>query len=176
MKRIKDIKMISIAIDTWDDVFSDFDPRPYSQRRVSDDFLSEIRKAVKDKTSGMLEVKFLVPEPKRNPATETVIKKRLRQYFKNQAERVERDIRKVYKQGALFVAAGVMLMFVAALLLFYGLDARLMFSFIIILLEPGGWFLFWEGLNLMVFRSRLQKPDLELARKMSKCQIVFFSY
>ena len=43
-QRIKDIKEISIAIDTWDDMFSDFDPRPFNMRALSEDVMAELKK------------------------------------------------------------------------------------------------------------------------------------
>ena len=35
---------IFLWLDDFDDIFSDFDPRPYSARELSDDFLDEVRK------------------------------------------------------------------------------------------------------------------------------------
>ena len=32
---------ISLLLDSYDDIFSDFDPRPYNQRALSQDFLAE---------------------------------------------------------------------------------------------------------------------------------------
>ena len=59
-KKLLQLSEISLIIDTYDDIFSDFDPRPYSQRALSDDFLLEARKASKDKVSGTFELNFLV--------------------------------------------------------------------------------------------------------------------
>src|SRR5690349_704077 len=39
---------LSIWLDTYDDIFSDFDPRPLNERALSDDFLSEARKMARD--------------------------------------------------------------------------------------------------------------------------------
>ena len=36
---------ISIVLDSYDDLFSDFDPRPYRIRALSDDFLLECKKS-----------------------------------------------------------------------------------------------------------------------------------
>ena len=44
---------ISLSLDNYDDIFSDFDPRPFSQRALSDDFLIEAKKASRDKVSGI---------------------------------------------------------------------------------------------------------------------------
>ena len=53
---------ISLILDDYNDLFSDFDPRHYSERALSDDFLAESKRASRDKPAGSLEVKFLVPE------------------------------------------------------------------------------------------------------------------
>jgi len=49
-------------------------------------------------------------------------------------------------------------------------------TFLVILLEPGGWFLFWEGLNLIIFETKEETPDFSFYEKMSKCSINFSSY
>ncbi|MBK6275849.1 MAG: hypothetical protein IPF58_14690 [Saprospirales bacterium] len=50
-----DIYEISIWLDAYDDIFSSFDSRPLSERTVSDDFLSEVKKFVMKKA----EIKFI---------------------------------------------------------------------------------------------------------------------
>jgi hypothetical protein len=45
-KEIPDVFEISIWLDSYNDIFSDFDSRPFSERTVSDDFLSEVRKGM----------------------------------------------------------------------------------------------------------------------------------
>jgi hypothetical protein len=46
---------IKLMLDTYDDIFSDFDPRPFSQRTLSEDFLEEARKASREKEMGNIE-------------------------------------------------------------------------------------------------------------------------
>src|SRR3989344_3166220 len=72
---------ISIWINNYNDIFSSFDPRPYSQKALSDDFLSEIKKASLDKDKGNVELRFLIKKSERNPMEEYIIKKRLRHHF-----------------------------------------------------------------------------------------------
>src|SRR3989339_701864 len=59
---IRHISQVSMWLDGYDDIFSDFDPRPYSQRSLSDDFLSEAKKVSSGKTGDRLELRFLIPE------------------------------------------------------------------------------------------------------------------
>lgn len=74
-------KNISLILDSYDDIFSDFDPRPYSEKALSDDFLSECRKASRDKKDDEVELRLLVPAQKREINDETKIKRRLKDHF-----------------------------------------------------------------------------------------------
>ena len=56
---------ISLNLDSYDDIFSDFDPRPYSERAMSQDFLAEAHRASIDKGFGQIELNFLIPKNKR---------------------------------------------------------------------------------------------------------------
>ena len=47
---------------TYDAMFSVFDPRPYAQRALSDDFLNEAKRAVRDRESGA-RVRPRIPHP-----------------------------------------------------------------------------------------------------------------
>ena len=49
-------------------------------------------------------------------------------------------------------------------------------SFLVVFLEPAGWFLFWEGSDLVIFDSKKKKPDLEFYEKMTRANIGFLSY
>lgn len=175
-QKLVQISEISISLDNYDDIFSDFDPRPYSERALSDDFLIEAKKASRDKPSGGIELKFLMPQEKRNSANESIIKKRLREHFKKHAALLTKEHKQTIKQGAYFTAIGIVLMFITSLLFFRYSTRNLFASFSIVFLEPASWFLFWEGLRLLIFETKTKSPDKEFYNKMSKCEIEFISY
>ncbi len=175
-KKILQMSEISLIIDNYDDIFSDFDPRPYSQRALSDDFLIEAKKASKDKISGKIELKFLIPSTSRNKYQEMIIKKRLRDHFNKHFDLLTKETFNIIKQGTLFVMLGIIIMIVTTYILFTYTQKTMFTSFLIVLLEPAGWFLLWEGLNQIIFESKRTKPDLEFYKKMSKCEVTFLSY
>ncbi|MBP6085980.1 hypothetical protein KA478_02105 [Patescibacteria group bacterium] len=72
---------MSLILDTYVDIFSSFDPRPYGERALSDDFLDECKKIVLDKGIDLIELRLMIPETLRIPEDEEVIKKRLHSYF-----------------------------------------------------------------------------------------------
>lgn len=174
-KKLGRLSDIGLWIEDYDYIFSDFDSRPYSQKLISEDLLSEMNRASKEKKTGGIEIKFLVPKNKRDFRKESIIKKRLKEHFKHTLQNLEDTKRKLLKEGALFVFFGIIFMFVATFFLTKG-TSDFFLTFLSVLSEPAGWFLFWEGLNLIIFDSKKKVPDLDFYRKMSKAQIIFVDF
>ena len=167
---------VSLLLDTYDDIFSDFDPRHYSQRSLSDDFLIEARKAAIDKEGGF-ELHFLIPKAVRRLEQENLIKKRLREHFKRHASLLENEISRIKRQGLFLIISGIIMMFMAVA--FYsGLISvnELIKTIILVITEPAGWFLFWIGGEKIVYERREKMPELNFYRKMTHANIVFISY
>ncbi len=175
-QKLKEMFNISLMLDTYDDIFSDFDPRHYSQRALSDDFLLEAKKASRDKVSGKIELNFIIPTAARDIKQEAIIKKRLREHFRKHYGTIHDEYVGVIRQGIYFILSGILIMLATSFILFNHQDKNIFFSFLIILLEPGGWFLFWTGLDILLFRAKLKKPDMDFYEKMSKCEISFMVY
>lgn len=166
---------ISLWLNHYDDIFSDFDSRPYSERALSDDFLAETKRASRDKRQGGIELSLLVPKDKRSIKHEMMIKKRLHEHFKKHYHLLHNELREVFVRGTFFAILGVITMFIASYILFND-PHTLSMKFLITFLEPAGWFFFWEGLGLMIFKSKIRDPDFVFYRKMSSCNVGFTSY
>ena len=69
-----------------------------------------------------------------------------------------------------------LLMLVATSVLFYQQEKSFFISLVIVVLEPSGWFLFWEGLNQMLYEAKALNPKLNFYEKMHTCNINFFDY
>ena len=169
------MSQISLWLNDYSDIFSDFDPRPYSERAISDDFLQETKRASIDKTFGTIKLKFLVAVRKSNTALESVIKRRLKAHFKRHFDLLVKEKNNIIMRGLLFSMVGVVIMFGATMIHFKYQDTNIISSFLIVLLEPAGWFSFWEGLSIIFFESKRAKPDLEFYEKMAKCNIEFLT-
>lgn len=167
---------IELILDSYDDLFSDFDPRPYHSRSLSNDFLLETKYASKDKFADHIILKFIVPKKYRNLIHEKLIERRLKEHFVKHLKEKARELRGLKKSGLLFIAFGVALMSLAYLLH----SGTLPFNTIaqnltLIIAEPGGWFLFWIGGEKFVYGIRENRPDYEFYKKMSQSKIAFSS-
>jgi hypothetical protein len=166
---------ISLKLANYDDIFSDFDPRPYSERALSVDFLGEAKRASIDKPSGEIELRLMVPKKSRNLKIEEVIKKRLRSHFERHAKKIKLQNKKILRNGSIFTASGIGIMLIATFTLFGYSQSNIFTHFLTILFEPAGWFLFWEGLDQVVFESKKTNPELEFYQKMTNSDINFIS-
>jgi hypothetical protein len=166
---------ISLKLANYNDIFSSFDPRPYSERALSVDFLGEAKRASIDKPSGEIELRLMIPKRARKTEVEEVIKKRLRSHFERHAKKISEQNKKILRNGSIFTASGIMIMLIATFVLFEYPQSNFFTHFLTILFEPAGWFLFWEGLDQVVFESKKTKPELEFYDKMTKSDINFLS-
>ncbi len=131
---------ISMWLDDYDDLFSDFDPRPYEEKVLSDDFLNEYHHMLKEKKEGGFELNLLVPHAVRNEKDEETIKKRLRSYFKNNEREYKFKITKKVKNGAILAVIGFSLMLLSAFLLYFHYSS-LVSKMVVVIIDPAGWFM-----------------------------------
>lgn len=175
-KALLDLSEVSLALDTYDDIFSDFDPRPYNHRAISEDLLKAADRACRDKPFGEVEIRFMVPKKIRDKKKEEVIKKRLIEHFKRHHMLTHKDKNKVIKIGLSFIFVSIFVMYFAAFFFFEKMNTDLLSRFLFVLLEPAGWFLFWEGLDLLIFEAKKKNPEVIFYDKMSKADIEFIEY
>jgi len=165
---------ISLWLDTYDDIFSDFDPRPYAQRALSDDFLNEAKKASREKGES-LELRLLIDAKMRNLDHEAMIKKRLHEHFKNHTVRIHAELKDLFIKGVLFVVFGFVMMVIATFLADFEIK-NMLITFAMVTLEPAGWFAVWAGFDHIFYMTREKKPEHLFNEKMSKSNIIFESY
>ena len=163
---------ISLVLDSYDDIFSDFDPRPYSEKALSDDFLLECKRAARDKED-RIGLRLLVPSSKRNNNDESKIKKRLREHFHKHFKEKEMEIKAMKKEGITWFFFGALIMVTATMLYKY---QGFFFNFLFIIAEPAGWFTFWEGLSKVFIDPKSKMPDYLIYKKLSSSEVIFSSY
>jgi hypothetical protein len=167
---------ISFKIEGYGDLFSDFDPREYHQRALSVDFLDELRRASVDKKAkDRIVLDLFLHNSKRDKEEERVIVKRLKNHFLKHYVIMKNEKREIRKDGWAYVFSGLVVMFLASLMMFFNPARTLFMNFLVIVLEPAGWFLFWEGLGLVVFKAKETEPEFMFNKKMKDCTIRFLS-
>lgn len=167
---------ISLWLDTYNDIFSDFDPRPYAHRALSQDLLDEAKRATREAPLGV-ELRFLIPTAKRSLPDEAVIKRRLREHFRKHSAQLDEEFKSVRKKGIVLTIIG-MLLLTAATFLYQQDGGKWWTSFLIVLCEPAGWFTVWIGLEkaFAVYESSERKLNRLFYQKMARAEFKFEGY
>lgn len=171
-KRLARSSQVGLSIDSYEDLFSDFDPRPYKEKQLSEDFLTELRRFFFDKNPDYLDLVFLIPKRARSATTEAVIKRRLHIFFHKRRRELEQSLRRTRKLGLLKVLVSVILMvFTGYLATRAGQIVWL--NIIKVILEPASWFLFWTSLEQLLSARGRVAGELGYYNRLAECKIVF---
>lgn len=174
-KKLLSKSELSIWLDTYDDIFSDFDSRPFSERTLSDDFINEAKKMAKEKSTGVIELKLLMPSHQRQKNTEEIIIKSLHIHFRRFAHLLQEEMKQARKKGFLLSVLGVSIMICAVYLA--GISEK---NFLInasrVIMEPAGWFFVWTGFDHIFYESRKKKPEFNFMNRMAHAEIKFLSF
>jgi hypothetical protein len=174
-KSMQEKGQISIWLDGYDDLFSDFDPRPYSKRALSDDFVFQIRKISKDHPKAGLTLVLLLPEKDRNAKNEEIIALRIHDYFSQAYQQLRLETNKLNKRGIQLTVAGIFLMIIASYISFNEPEVYLTYL-LLTLFEPAGWFLFWYGLDQLLYGRDKRLKDLSFHAAIAGASIEFGKY
>jgi len=164
---------IQIALDGYDDIFSDFDPSPYNKRILSDDLIKEMQKRYIETKKGEFEVRFSLPSTIRDPKTETLIKKRLKDYFSHQIKEVDIEINDHKNRGIKRIALGAILLSIEIIGLHTAKD--FVFDVISVLTVPAGWYGMYSGYEYLFDQPARMTEQRKFMKKFHDANYLFVS-
>ncbi len=155
-KTLSDVfQKVDIALDGYDDLFSDFDPSPYATRILSEDFLNELFRRYSQTPKGRIVVNFTVPRSARSEKTESLIRKRLKDHFRERDKTWDGRMRERVRLGLIRLAIGAVVS--AAILLFPELDVPPILTLLSVLV----WYFMWTGFDSLIeVPMRLQRKKV----------------
>jgi hypothetical protein len=159
---------IDIAIYSYDDIFSDFDIRKYSERQVSRDFIEELKIRMAKKSDKIRpSIILFIEKRQRNLKHEKSIISRLHSFFQERYEMYVEKRRKNILYSSITGLIGIFLLFAAQFL-----SSHVGSLFSDFLLIPS-WFLVWNALEKMMGNNREIMLKIKHYRELSESVIVF---
>jgi len=165
---------ISIWLDTYDDLYSDFDSRKFSKRMVSEDFIYELKRNSKEMEAAPFKIVLSIPENVRRPELEPEIIDGLKKVFQKQFAFHDNQVKSLIRKGFIMTTIGAMLLLLAAFILIKHYT-RASLNILQVILEPPSWFLIWTGLDDIFYESREKKEERAFYKKMQLGEIEFRS-
>ncbi|MFI5164948.1 MAG: hypothetical protein ACHQHP_06850, partial [Bacteroidia bacterium] len=161
---------LSLWLDYYDDIYSDFDSRHYLKRRVSEDFLYELKNALKYKKERVSDLILLLPQEKRDEPNEKAIAKSLKDFFSTQFTIHLDKCRKKTNNGIAMGVTGILLMAINSFISFKSSHTATLVALRVIT-EPAGWFLLWASFDFLFYDRREIAKEREFFRELSEMNI-----
>ena len=165
---------LNLWLDSYDDVYSDFDSRHYLKRRISDDFLHELRIEIKDREHVARDLVLLLPPERRDETAEKIIAASLVNFFAGQFRFHEDKCRVKLNKGILLLASGIITMLVNSWVN-YRYEVSFPVTALRVLMEPAGWFLLWAALDFLFYDFPGLKRERDFFRELWDMHIHFRS-
>jgi len=165
---------ISLWLDYYTDIYSDFDSRHYLKRRISDDFLYELKMASKHKEGIMENLLLLLSKEKREEESEKLITESLESYFQKQFITLRELGRKKLLRGIILFVTGITVMITNSLIAYSGNDSFPLVA-LRIMLEPAGWFLVWAAFDFLFYDWQELKKEKKFYRELAEANVRFLS-
>ena len=163
---------VGLAIEGYDDLFSNFDPRPFPERELSEDFLTELRRFFYHKSPEYLDIVLLIPSKRRSARDEDAVKKRLHIYFQKKYRETHKSLKHASLSNVLRVLLAMTIMILTGYLAVHA-GQVLWRNILKVMLEPASWWLFWTSIdNLIAARKRVHN-ELQYFHRLAECKIVF---
>jgi hypothetical protein len=137
---------VNIWLDKYSDVFSDFDTRPLIKRKLSNDFITEICKMVREDPTAQVELNFNILDDAQDSEVEKIITNLLNTHFINNQKAERESIKKTSRKGYMLTALGFMLILILAYVASLAKGIFFLNS-LPVLVEPLAWFVTWTGLD-----------------------------
>ncbi len=153
---------VAIAMDCYEDLFSDFDYSPVRTRTISKDLIEEQEGRHGKSLGGEMEITFTLPEKERDGELERIIRKRLTDYFNDQAKATRKELLRAGWTGVACLFGGGVLVFVE----------NLMPGGIANAMVLGGYLSAFSGLDRLGKGAKLRK-QMEFYERVGRAELIF---
>ncbi len=163
---------LSLWLDAYDDVFSDFDSRNYLKRRVSEDFIEELRMSLKYRKDRPDALLLLMPAEQRHQDMEQQIILSINQQFGERWTVLHESVRRILFRGFIMLCSGLLIMMLSSVIVYRNQQGYVP-VLLRVILEPAGWFIIWNALDSLMYEYRKIKKEQAFYRILSRLKIYF---
>ncbi len=165
---------ILVAINKYEDIYSDWDPSPFKKRDIEEDFIEYILDSALDiPMNEKFVIVFRVKESIRDEKKEAQLVKALNNHFNYSLKKSQRAYFMEQKESLRYFIIGIILAVLAYSEIFSNVSiwTKVFEEGIII----GTWVFFWEAFYNLFIDSRSIKQEQKLLKRFLKIEYVFES-
>ena len=164
---------IEISLDTYIDVFNEWDPAPFKNRDLDPHFEEFIKDCSADiPMKYKIELSLCLPKEQYDPQKETIIKEGIVTSFQSNIEIINKNIRGMNKNSLVYSLTALVFLISAILLEPYSINS-VFFSLLLQGLFIGGWVFLWEAFNIYFFIKGNIKNQRRVYKRLALSDIEF---
>lgn len=167
---------LSLWLDNYDDLYSDFDARALLKRRISEDFIHELEVAFKRREENTDALVLQLPVAIRNETDEKLIMERLYNHFNREYESAKTELKLHTRRNILFLCISIIVMTLDVLVSTRSAQSPQLLKETRIFLEPAGWFFFWNSMEYFFFLRQAESGKAKFWNIVGGWKILFKSY
>jgi hypothetical protein len=164
--------MIEVSLDTYDEIYDDWDPSPFKKRDIEDEFNDFVINASQDIPLNFeIIIVLYLPLPRKDSQKETTLISAYKNYYAYALERLNKTKSNLYKKIIYYLLFSVFLLSIGTF--FFREDQNLFISVLHEGVFIGGWVFLWEFFtNIFITRRELQE-EYRLYKRLYQSDIKF---
>lgn len=169
--RKKNVFSIKLSIDTYNDLYDEWDYSPFRKRDLDKNLLEHLEECSREiPLKHRLAVHFYMPTSERDASREERSIAGLRNYFQYLLYKKAQEKKKYNIYVFLYIISGLLLL-TGAYFLQGTLETHLLLTILPEGLFIGGWVLFWEAFSILFFKSREMRQNLREYKRLIQAEI-----
>lgn len=166
-------KNIKLAIDSYKDLFSDFDISPFEERSISLDFKEALKSKTIEPKVEQLKITLSIPMKERNNKDEQIIIKRLNRFFTQKYNNYSKRMNIRRFNGLKYILMGFF--FITLTFIFETFFTDLFPLYVANIIMILGWFGIWTGVEKIIDAPYELITKKEMYKSFSKAKIKFIN-
>ncbi len=165
---------ILVALNKYEDIYSDWDPSPFKKRDIEEDFVDYIWDSALDiPLYERIKVVFLIKNELRNSKKESQVLNALNTHFRYCLSKLERKYFDEKKKSLHYLLIGIVLAILAYSDIFTGVDLWMkVFSEGIVI---GTWVFFWEAFYNLFMECANLREEIKFTKRFLETEYCFES-
>lgn len=163
---------ILVALNKYEDIYSDWDPTPFRRRDIESDFIDFIWDSAFDiPLYEKIRIVLLIKTDLRNTQKEEQVLKALGNYFKYMLAKAEREYFTEQKKSLCYLVIGILLAFIVYNDLFGKVEiwTKVFAEGVMI----GTWVFFWEAFYNFFIECQTVRKEIKMIKRFIKARYAF---
>ena len=167
--------VIDIALDSYTDIFNEYDPSPFKKRDLNPELLDYLEDCSTDiPLKYPIVIQFNLPKENHDLMKETKIKDGFKSYYSFLSFSAEKEYKKLIIQNIYNVLISIFLLLAGLTLEFYFSNIDFLFTSILSnVIVIGGWVFMWQAITMIVFERKSYKEKYLKYKRFTKAPIKF---